>query len=106
MLYTIKSYSSFNFRRFSDPWVASVGSDGKPDFTQRVGGYTGSYHTGEAGDLYVAAPVEGAVYMYGQKDYRGNRTERAYVQFRGGEFVEVAKGDLVRALNEAAAKEA
>jgi len=103
MLYTIKSYSSFNFRRYSDPWAALVKADGKPDFTKPCATYTGGFRTGDAGDLAVADPKEGAVYMYGQKDNRGNNTERAYVQFVGGEFVPVEKRELVRVLNASAA---
>lgn len=98
---TIKEYDSFNFRRYGNPWVAMVDpKTGKPDFSSRVGGYTGGYNKGEAGELYVADPQEGAVYMYGQKDYRGGNTERAYVQYRAGEFHEVAPAHLVEVLAE------
>lgn len=34
----------------------------KPDFSKKVGGYTGAYGKGEAGNLYVSDPVEGQVY--------------------------------------------
>lgn len=40
------------------------------------------------------------LYGYGQKDYRGSGSFTAYVQYRDGEFVEIEKCDLVRALNE------
>ena len=106
MLKIINSYASFNQRRYSDPWVARVKQDGKLDFSSRCGGYTGRYRSGEEGDLYVTDPVEGAVYAYGQKDYRGNNTEMAYAQFSGGEFRTVEKRDLVRVLNDAEKKEA
>lgn len=98
---TIKSYPSFNQRRYSDPWVAIVNPQtAKPDFSRKVGGYTGRYNSGEAGDLYVVQPVEGAVYMYGQKDYRGNNTERKYVQYINGEFRCVAPENLIHLLSE------
>ena len=95
----IKKYSEFNFRRFSNPWVARVASNGKIDFNAKVGGYTGAYGKGEAGSLYIENPVEGAVYAYGQKDYRGNAGGYEYVKFVGGEFVAVEKENLIEALN-------
>ncbi|HNX63310.1 MAG TPA: hypothetical protein PKN45_11765 [Candidatus Limiplasma sp.] len=95
----IKKYSEFNFRRYGNPWVAMVSPNGKIDFNARVGSYTGGYNKGEAGSLYVTDPIEGAVYAYGQKDYRGNNGGYEYVKFIGGEFVKVAKEDLVEALN-------
>lgn len=96
---TIQHFSSFNFRRYGNPWVAIVDpKTAKPDFEKKVGGYTGGYNRGEEGDLYVTNPQEGAVYMYGQKDYRGGNTERAYVQYVGGEFVPVEAANLVETL--------
>lgn len=98
---TLKSYDSFNSRRYSNPWVAIVDkTTAKPDFSVRVGGYTGGYNRGEAGDLYVTNPQDGAVYMFGQKDYRGGNTEREYAKFTGGVFVPVAPADLISALSE------
>ena len=86
----VESYGAFNFRRYSNPWVAIM-VDGKPDFSAKVGGYTGKYNKGEAGDLYITNPVEGAVYAYGQKDYKGNNTEMAYLKYVDGELVGVDK---------------
>lgn len=106
MLHTIKSYSSFNRRRYSDPWAVLVKPDGKPDFTRRVATYTGGFHTGDAGYLCIENPTDGAVYMYGQRDYRGNNTETGYVQWKNGSFVSVDKLALVDVLNEHFAKEA
>lgn len=97
----ICKYESFNKRRYSNPWVAIVDrKTGKPDFTQRVGGYTGRYGQGEAGELYVVDPQERAVYMYGQKDYRGNNTERHYVQYVLGQFREISPDKLIETLSE------
>lgn len=99
---TIKTYECFNERRYSNPWVAVVGDDGKINFKQKIGGYTGAYGKGEAGELYITEPVESAVYAYGQKDYRGKNTEYRYIQYRNGQFVPVEKTELVAVLNGAA----
>ena len=94
----VAKYDSFNRNRYSNPWIAQVGQDGKIDFSKKVGGYTGAYDTGEAGELYVTSPVEGAVYAYGQKDYRGKSGGYEYIKFVNGEFVSVAKNELIEAL--------
>lgn len=99
---TIKTYECFNERRYSNPWVAIVGEDGKINFKRKIGGYTGAYGKGEAGELYITEPVENAVYAYGQKDYRGSNTEYRYIQYRNGQFVPVEKTELVAVLNGAA----
>ena len=96
----IRNYGEFNFRRYSNPWVAIVNPvNGKPDFSKKVGGYTGGYNKGEAGSLYVTDPKENSVYMFGQKDYRGNNTEREYTIFRNGKFEEVKATELIDVLN-------
>ena len=95
----IKSYSEFNFRRYGNPWVAQVDSNGKIDFNAKVGSYTGSYNKGEAGQLYINNPVEGAVYAYGQKDYRGNNGGYQYIKIIDGQPVEIDKAHLIEALN-------
>lgn len=95
----IKSYSSFNFRRYGNPWVAKVGSNGKIDFSVKVGGYTGAYNKGEAGELYINEPVEGAVYAYGQKDYRSSNGGYDYIKIVDGKPVDIDKKHLVEALN-------
>lgn len=98
---TISKYGSFNQRRYSNPWVAIVSREtGRIDFSAKVGGYTGGYGKGEAGELYIRDPIVGAVYAYGQKDCRGNNGGYQYVKYIGnGHFKEVEKSDLVRALN-------
>lgn len=96
----IKAYDGFNGRRYSNPWVALITRDNKWVF-KGVGGYTGAYGAGDAGELYVAAPVNGQVYAYGQKDYRKpNEKNYEYVQFYNGEFLPVAKTELLRALQD------
>lgn len=98
----IRTYEQFNIRRYSTPWVAIVNPrTGKPDFSRQVGGYTGGRNSGEAGELYIINPKEGAVYMYGQKDYRGNNTTREYVQYINGKFVPVSTKKLVVTLSTA-----
>lgn len=96
---TIKTYECFNQRRYSNPWVAIVGEDAKINFAKKVGGYTGAYGKGEAGELYITEPVENAVYAYGQKDYRGSNTELAYIQYRNGQLVPVEKTELIAVLS-------
>lgn len=97
----VKSYDSFNFRRYSNPWVAIVNkATGKIDFSQRIGGYTGGYNKGEAGELYIINPVEKAVYAYGQKDHRGRGTEVEYIQYINGEFIPIDKRDLISKLSD------
>lgn len=83
----IASYSSFNQRRYGTPWVCTMTPAGKYDFSQRVGTYTGDGYQGEAGDLVVTEPVEGQVYDYGQKDYRGSNTEKKFAKWTGEKFV-------------------
>lgn len=99
-MFKIKDYASYNFRRYSNPWVAAVSkATGKIDFTQRIGGYTGGYNKGEAGSLYLyQTPDENVVIAYGQKDHRGNNTNITYAQYRDGKLVEIEKTELVEAL--------
>jgi hypothetical protein len=96
---TIKMYESFNFRRYGNPWVAMVDTNGKLDFTAKVGGYTGGYNKGEAGELYISNPVDGAIYAYGQKDYRGNNSGYQYVVYADGAFNRVEKTELISRLS-------
>lgn len=95
----LAKYSDFNPRRYGNPWVAQVSANGKIDFSKKVGGYTGGYNKGEAGELYITAPVEGAVYAYGQKDYRGHNGGYEYVQYVNGKFIAIDKTALIETLN-------
>jgi hypothetical protein len=101
MLVVVSSYGSFNQRRYSNPWIALVSKEtGKIDFSAKVGGYTGAYGKGDAGDLYIIDPQVGSVYAYGQKDYRGNNGGYQYVKYIGdGHFEDIEKTDLIKALN-------
>ena len=40
MLKTVRSFGSFNKRRYSNPWIAMVGKDARLDFSKKCGGYT------------------------------------------------------------------
>lgn len=95
----VKNYESFNQRRYSNPWIARVDSNGRIDFSVRVGSYTGAFGQGEAGQLYINNPIEGTVYAYGQKDNRGNNGGYEYVKFVAAEMVKIEKTALVEALS-------
>ena len=95
---TIRTYESFNARRFSNPWIAQVDENGKINFSSKVGAYTGRYSAGSAGDLFVYEPVEGRVYAFGQKDTRGNRGGVEYAIYKDGQFMLIAPTQLLAAL--------
>lgn len=80
----ISTYPAYNVRRYSTPWVCTMTENGRYDFSKPVGTYTGAH--GECGDLIVFEPVEGAVYAFGQKDYRGKNTEIRFVKWMGDHF--------------------
>ncbi|MDR0446614.1 MAG: hypothetical protein LBH17_06275 [Oscillospiraceae bacterium] len=97
----VYTFDAFNHRRYSNPWVAEVDpKTAKISFARKIGGYTGGYGTGDAGDLYITEPQEGAIYAYGQKDTRkasGSFTQ--YIVYKDGDFVDVAKTELVAVCN-------
>ena len=80
----LASFGAFNERRYSTPWAAQVTPEGY-DFS--VGTYTGNGRRGEDGDLVVFAPATGAIYAYGQKDYRSARgSNTQYARWDGQAF--------------------
>lgn len=81
----IAHFDSYNFRRYSTPWVCAMIPDGKYDFKTYIGTYTG--RKGEEGDLVIFDPVVDQVYGYGQKDYRGNHTEIHHAKWDGEKFI-------------------
>jgi hypothetical protein len=95
---TVKKYESFNFRRYGNPWIAKVDKNCKIDFTIKVGGYTGGYNKGEAGELYISNPIDNQVYAYGQKDYRGNNGGYKYIIYKNEKFEEIEKTELSKYL--------
>lgn len=97
----IATYENFNANRYGNPWVGFINPcTGKVDFSKKVGKYTGTYNKGEAGELYVFEPVEGAVYAYGQKDYRGKNSTCNYIKYVNGEFIPVDKTTLIEELQD------
>lgn len=89
---TVKEFDFYNSRRYSKPWVAKVDAQGKPDFSEEVGRFSG--RPGEAGELYVYEPQEGQVYMFGQKDYKGGSPAK-YMVFTNGKFQEIDKKQMM-----------
>lgn len=85
----LKHFDNYNWRRYSTPWVCLITETGKHDFCHEVGTYTGE--KGREGDLVVFHPEIDQVYGWGQKDYRGNRTEKSFCKWTGTEFVECDK---------------
>jgi hypothetical protein len=81
----IYSFGVYNERRYGRPWVCQMTEEGRFDFSSRVGVYTAQ--EGFEGDLVVNNPVEGQVYGYGQKDYRGNNTMIRFAKWDGNDFV-------------------
>lgn len=84
MNYIIATYPDYNDHQFGTPWAAPCESTGRPSFKGKTGHFTGG--RGRGGDLYVADPAEGSVWVYGQKDYRTLNDEKRYAIFRDGEF--------------------
>lgn len=90
----VAHYDSFDSHRYSNPWITKIDLDTLEPVWDKIGGYTGEYSKGEAGQLFVSNPQEGAVYMYGQKDYQTKSTERRYVLYTNGEFVSIEDSNL------------
>lgn len=70
-----KSFSSYNSRRYSAPWIAVVVSwktGGKAEL--RFGSFLGDSRNGGEGDCEIEANL-GDIVRWGQKDTRGNNTE-------------------------------
>lgn len=85
----VRHFESYNERRYSLPWICLMTETGSYDFSKKIGTYTGN--KGDEGDLIVFKPVKNQVYGYGQKDYRGNNTEKNFVKWDGEKFVECDK---------------
>lgn len=86
----IASFKSYNSRRYSRPWVCKMTTDHQFDFTNRVGCYDAD--DGDAGDLVIYKPEIGAIYAYGQKDYRNSKyTWKEFVRWDGNDFIECTK---------------
>lgn len=81
----VAHFNSYNERRYSTPWVCKMAENGKYNFSDKIGIFTGN--RGEEGDLVIFRPEAGQVYGYGQKDYRGSNTEINHIKWNGSEFV-------------------
>jgi len=68
---------SYNQRRWSKPWVATVdfSTNAKGEFS--FGDWVGNHYKGSSGILVINAS-EGQIVAKGQKDYRGNSTSMDY----------------------------
>lgn len=82
---TVKHFMSYNCRRYSRPWICEMTENGKFDFSTEVGMYSAGH--GSEGDLIIYKPVINKVYGFGQKDYRGNKTEISFCKWNGSSFV-------------------
>ena len=56
MLKTVRSFGSFNKRRYSNPWIAMVGKDARLDFSKKCGGYTGGYNRARLENCMLPTP--------------------------------------------------
>lgn len=84
-IFVVASFDDYNQRRYSKPWVGKI-KDGKYDFSN-VGYYTGDHRQGEGGDIILTDISEDVIYAWGQKDYRGNKTEIKYGRIVNGAMV-------------------
>lgn len=85
----VKHFESYNPRRYSTPWVCLMTETGAYNFSEKIGMYTGD--KGDEGDLVIFKPLKDQVYGYGQKDYRGNHTEKCCIKWDGEKFIECDK---------------
>lgn len=90
----VETFSSYNARRYSLPWVCLIDENGSHDFSKKIGSYSANH--GEEGYLVVFNPVVGQVYGFGQKDYRGGNTIKKTVKWTGSEFVDCDRFGIVK----------
>lgn len=83
MAQILAHFDAYNSRRYSKPWACKF-EDGRYNFDERVAMYDGK--DGDAGNIIILNPIEGQIYAWGQKDYRGGRTELNYSIYECGEF--------------------
>ena len=88
---TVKHYDEYNGRRYSRPWICEMSESGEYLFKapEKAGTFDGDDKRG--GNLVIFKPVEGKVYGYGQRDYRGNYTEVNHVKYVNGELLPCSK---------------
>ena len=79
----LRWYSDYNGKRYGTPWVG-IYDNGEYCFAG-VGAFIGNCSKG--GALIVNEPRKGVIYAYGQKDHRGNNTEKGFALWNGHCFV-------------------
>ncbi len=80
---------SYNQRRYSKPWIATVDFSQNPKGEYRWGDWVGDHSNGSAGLLVINAD-EGDIIAQGQKDFRQPRNSApTYYQVREGQLVEL-----------------
>lgn len=88
MKITIKT-NSYNQRRYSKPWIATVDFSQNPKGEYDWGTWVGNHNSGSEGMLVIEVE-EGDVVARGQKDFRQSRNSTpTYYQVRNGELVEL-----------------
>jgi len=91
----VNHYDFYDAKRYGTPWVARVKPEnGRPDFDNSVGAYTGRFEPGSEGDLFISTPQDGDVYMYGQKNKRGKYSDNHYVWYKDGYFFDIPRSSL------------
>ena len=84
-----KPFYSYNERRYGKPWGAIITfSKLKPEYT-----FTGHYDArpGDAGSVVIEAQP-GDILAFGQKDNRGNKTEKQfYIVNDKGELLQISE---------------
>ena len=89
-----KEFSGYNHRRYSRPWGAKITFPDNIKPVYSFDGYWSGDSRGSHGEVSIKAEV-GDVLAFGQKDLRGNGTNKAfYVVEEGGTLREV---DLIEA---------
>ena len=75
-------------------------STGRPCFSSgKTAHFTGG--RGIGGDLFAEDPAEGSVWVYGQKNYFTNQSNKMYLQFCNGKFHPLAEDEILSALQSA-----
>ena len=84
--FVVATYGSYNRRRYSKPWICEISDTGEYVFDKKVAMFDG-LDDGKGGDLVIFNPIEGRVYAYGQRDYRGNNTDHVIFKYVGGKML-------------------
>lgn len=100
---SVKKFESFDPEKFGDPWIVQMQEDGSLPFGKdkdekqiQVGGYTGGIKTGNEGELFINAPEESAIYVYGQKNIEEKTSNSCYVLYLKGRIFEIDSSSAKR----------